>query len=156
MNRRSTIPSVEDGLGPLILEVFRLNGRLLTSGDDLVAEVGLTSARWQVLGAIAMAAVEEPVSRLARSLGVHRQGVQRLVNELAADGFVEFRENPHHRRAQLIALTRKGREAYAAAMERRRPWIEALAEGLSREDVTLAHEVLLKLRTRLECEVLTP
>ena len=37
----------------LILDVFRLNGRLLIAGDRLVGELGLTSARWQVLGAIA-------------------------------------------------------------------------------------------------------
>ena len=42
-------------LGPnvitdLILETFRLNGQLLAAGDALVSDVGLTSARWQVLG----------------------------------------------------------------------------------------------------------
>ncbi|MEM7211572.1 MAG: MarR family transcriptional regulator, partial [Pseudomonadota bacterium] len=35
----------------LILDVFRLNGRLLLAGDRLVSELGLTSARWQILGA---------------------------------------------------------------------------------------------------------
>jgi hypothetical protein len=41
----------------LILETFRLNGLLLEAGDRLVADIGLTSARWQVLGAIALAPV---------------------------------------------------------------------------------------------------
>lgn len=36
----------------LVLETFRLNGRLLASGDKLVEPFGLSSARWQVLGAI--------------------------------------------------------------------------------------------------------
>jgi hypothetical protein len=36
----------------LILETFRLNGELLTAGDRLVADLSLTSARWQVLGAV--------------------------------------------------------------------------------------------------------
>ena len=58
----------------LILEVFRLNGRLLAAGDRLVAKLGLTSARWQVLGAIALSPSAEPVARLARNMGLHRQG----------------------------------------------------------------------------------
>jgi hypothetical protein len=38
----------------LILEVFRFNGRLLVAGDRLVSDLGLTSARWQAMGAIAL------------------------------------------------------------------------------------------------------
>ena len=41
----------------LILETFRLNGRLLAAGDALVESLDLTSARWQVLGAIATAPI---------------------------------------------------------------------------------------------------
>ena len=43
-----------DALTQLILEVFRVNGGLLSAGDRLVADLGLTSARWQVLGAVAL------------------------------------------------------------------------------------------------------
>ncbi|MDH3233798.1 MAG: MarR family transcriptional regulator, partial [Alphaproteobacteria bacterium] len=45
-------PSVVEAVTALILETFRLNGRLLAAGDRLVGDLGLTSARWQVLGAI--------------------------------------------------------------------------------------------------------
>ena len=60
-------------LTDLVLEVFRLNGRLLSAGDKLVAEAGLTSARWQVLGAIHYASEPQTVSWLARSMGLTRQ-----------------------------------------------------------------------------------
>jgi hypothetical protein len=48
-----TMPHTSAGrtLTDLVLEVFRLNGRLLAAGDRLSKTVGLTSARWQVLGA---------------------------------------------------------------------------------------------------------
>ncbi len=36
----------------LVLDLFRLDSLLLTAGDRLVAPLGLTSARWQVLGTI--------------------------------------------------------------------------------------------------------
>ncbi|RUV46514.1 MarR family transcriptional regulator, partial [Mesorhizobium sp. M7A.F.Ca.MR.228.00.0.0] len=39
-----------NALTDLILDLFRLSSRMLTSGDRLVADLGLTSARWQILG----------------------------------------------------------------------------------------------------------
>src|SRR5260221_10621052 len=82
-------------LTELMLEVFRLNGRLLASGDRLVAALGLTSARWQVLGAISLGGNRLPVAHIARNMGLTRQAVQRVVNELAAAGLVDFPPNPY-------------------------------------------------------------
>jgi DNA-binding MarR family transcriptional regulator len=134
----------------LILEVFRLNGRLLAAGDRLVAKLGLSSARWQILGAIALSPAPEPVARLARSMGLNRQGVQRIVNELAAENIVAFRENPHHRRAKLVVLTGKGRKAYEAASRLQTPWVSALSKGIDRESIIAASGLLETLRERLE------
>jgi DNA-binding MarR family transcriptional regulator len=134
----------------LILEVFRLNGRLLLAGDRLVASLGLTSARWQVLGAIALSPGSEPVARLARSRGLNRQGVQRIVDELAAKGLVGFRDNPHHRRAKLVELTPAGLSVYEAANRLQKPWAEALSRGLDADELATAGKLLKSLRKRLE------
>lgn len=139
-------------LTELVLEVFRLNGRLLAAGDRLVADFGLTSARWQVLGAIHYANEMQTVSWLARSMGLTRQGVQRIVNEMEADGLVAFSPNPAHRRAHLVTLTRKGQEAYAAATRRQTPWANALAKGLEQAELEAALDLLGKIRARLEAE----
>ena len=64
-----------DAVTDLVLEIFRLNGCLIASGDALVAKIGLTSARWQVLGAIAMQAGPAPVVRIADAMGLTRQSV---------------------------------------------------------------------------------
>src|ERR1700727_4094070 len=90
--------TMEDAITDLVLETFRLNGRLLASGDVLVADLGLTSARWQVLGAIALSPVPLSVAQIARNMGLTRQAVQRLVNEMDAAEMVQFRPNPHHHR----------------------------------------------------------
>lgn len=137
-------------LTDLVLEVFRLNGRLLAAGDRLVADVGLTSARWQVLGAIDYAKEPQTVSWLARSMGLTRQAVQRIVNELESEGLAAFKVNPAHRRAQLVTLTRKGQAAYLAADRRQKPWINALAKDLDRAQIDQALSVLAALRTKLE------
>jgi DNA-binding MarR family transcriptional regulator len=143
--------TVEGGeLTELVLEVFRLNGRLLAAGDELVADLDLTSARWQVLGAVALSQVPQPVANIARNMGITRQAVQRIVNELEAAGVLAFAPNRHHQRAKLVVLTKKGKESYETAAMRQVPWINALAEGLSIRNLRCALRVVRALRDRLD------
>ena len=137
-------------LTELILTLFRTNNATLAWGDRIVAPLGLTSARWQILGAIVQADRAQPVAWLARDLGANRQNVQRIVNDLAKDGLVSFAPNPHHKRAQLIVLTPKGRQRYEAALGLYEPLVEALADGLAPADIRAAQRVLAALRTKLE------
>lgn len=139
-----------DAVTDLILDLFRLNNRVLTAGDRLVAPLGLTSARWQILGAIAQAERPEPVAWLARDMGASRQNVQRIVNDLEKEGLVAFQPNPHHRRAQLVVLTAKGRQTFEFAMGLQAPWADSLAEGLPVKDIKIAHRIMIALRKKLE------
>ena len=139
-----------DAITDLILETFRLNGQLLAAGDALVVELGLTSARWQVLGAIALSPAPLTVARVARSMGLTRQAVQRLANEMERDGFVRFEHNPNHQRSKLVMLTPSGEAAYDAAMKRQRPWALSLAGGLTANDIETAAAVLRAVRARLD------
>lgn len=139
-------------LTELILTLFRANNRTLAWGDRLVAPLGLTSARWQVMGTIVAADRPQPVAWLARDLGANRQNVQRIVNDLHADGLVAFAPNPHHRRAQLVVLTEKGQRTYDAAIRLYDPSVNDLAEGLPVEDIDTARRVLDALRVRLESD----
>ena len=137
-------------LTDVVLDLFRLNNRMLAVGDRLVAELSLTSARWQVLGTIVASGRAQPVAWLARDMGGNRQNVQRIVNDLATDGLVEFQPNPHHRRAQLVVLTQRGKEAFDASMRLQTPWINQLAEGLRVADIETTHKVLATIRQKLE------
>ncbi len=139
-----------EALTGLVLDLFRANGLILTAGDRLVAELGLTSARWQILGAIVEAERPQPVAWIARDMGANRQNVQRIINDLQADGLVAFEPNPHHRRAQLVVLTDRGKQVFNAAMRLQAPWIDRLSEGLTVKEIETAHRVILALRKRLE------
>jgi|SRR5208337_3269058 len=153
MNKPSLTSSPpSNAISELILEVFRLNGRLLEAGDALVADIGLTSARWQVMGAVALSPVPLPVAHIARNMGLSRQSVQRLANEMEKDGLVIFAPNPHHERAKLLLLTPRGAEAYREAMVRQAPWATKLASGLPAKDFEAARSLLHELRTRLSHE----
>lgn len=134
----------------LLLDVFRLNGRLLLAGDRLVAPLGLTSARWQIIGAIANADAPQSVAWHAHDMGVNRQGIQRIVNELEKEGIIEFRPNPHHKRARLVLLTAKGQDLYDTATALQVPWANALSEGLSSTDIATARDVVNRLKSHLE------
>ena len=137
-------------LTDLVLELFRLNNRLLAAGDRLVADLGLTSARWKVLGTIVAAHRPQPVAWLARDIGGNRQNVQRIVNDLVNDGLVEFQPNPHHRRAQLVLLTDAGKRVFDDAMRLQAPWINGLSEGLRVTDIETTHRVIAALCGKLE------
>lgn len=150
MNDIKRTPAGE-ALSDLFLDLFRLNSRANLAGDRLVAPLGLTSARWQLLGTIQCCADRpQPVAWLARDTGTNRQNVQRIVNDLEREGLVEFRPNPHHRRAHLVVLTGKGREAWAAAMRLQVPWVNDLADGLRLEDIETMRTVITALRGKLE------
>ncbi len=139
-----------DALTDLVLDLFRVDSLLLTAGDRLVAPLGLTSARWQVLGAIITAERPQPVAWLARDLGGNRQNVQRIINDLHKEGLVSFEVNPHHRRALLVVLTDKGKRAFESAMELQAPWVNGLSDGLSVKEIETVHRVVAALRKKLE------
>jgi DNA-binding MarR family transcriptional regulator len=143
-------PSKSDTLTDLVLEIFRLNGLLIAAGDALVAETGLTSARWQVVGAIALQQGRAPVAHIANAMGLSRQAVQRIADELEKTGIVEFRDNPHHKRAKLVTLTAKGHALNEAAMRLQKPWVAALAGGIDHAALQATLTVLTQLRARLE------
>src|SRR5580704_7718903 len=142
--------NMEAAITDLVLETFRFNGRLLAAGDALVADLGLTSARWQVLGAIALSAVPLSVAQIARNMGLTRQAVQRLANEMQADGLVRFAPNPHHQRAKLVLLTPAGNTAFAAVMKRQSRWATELGRGLNAKPIETAAVMLRTIRRRLD------
>lgn len=139
-----------EALTRLMLDFLRLSSLVLTAGDRLVAPLGLTSARWQILGAIVAAENPQPVAWLARDIGGNRQNVQRIINDLERDGLVAFAPNPHHKRAQLVVLTDKGKKAFSSAMALQAPWVNELADGVAAKELEAVHRIVVTLRTRLE------
>ena len=136
----------------LILETFSLNGALLVAGDALVEDLGLTSARWQVLGAVALDGRPLTVPQIARRMGLSRQAVQRVANDLAAEGLIAWGDNPDHKRAKLVLLTPAGEQAYAEADRRQIAWSNGLAKGLDPEAVAAALQVLTALNARCRAD----
>ena len=60
--------------------------------------------------------------------------MQRLADELAAEGLVEFIENPKHLRTKLVRLTRKGAARYYELDEHLMAIASTVGIGLSEAD----------------------
>ena len=134
----------------VILSVFRAYGLLLAAGDLLAAGHGLTSARWQVLGAITLAQRPLSVPQVARRMGLTRQSVHTTVNRLVADGMVELAANADHQRSQLVRLTELGLATYQAVSQQQAAWVSQLAAGLTVAELGTTARVLGDLCARLE------
>jgi len=134
----------------VILSTFRANGLLLAAGDLLAAEHGLTSARWQVLGAIALAQRPLTVPQIARRMGLTRQTVHTTVDRLLADELVELVPNADHRRSQLVSLTNLGRAKFRAIDEKQAAWVNELATGLRNSELESTARVLGEFCKRLQ------
>jgi DNA-binding MarR family transcriptional regulator len=139
-----------DAATAVVLEVFRVNGLLLADGNRLAAAEGLSAARWQVLGAVALAGRPLTVPQIARRMGLTRQAVQVSVNRLLAEALVQARDNLDHQRSPLIGLTELGSQKYTAVDQRQARWINQLAAGLEITDLAVAAHTLRELGDRLE------
>ena len=100
-----------DELARLVADVYELAGLFRRSGEAIAAREGQTQARWQFLSVISDEGLTVP--QAARRLGVTRQAVQRVANELVDDLLVELAPNPDHRTSPLCRLTGDGRRILA-------------------------------------------
>lgn len=90
------------------------------------------------------------VPRIARMRPTSRQRMQRLADELATEGLVEFIENPRHQRSKLVRLTPKGETRYRALNERYLALASTMGEGLGEADLRQASEVVRRLSEELK------
>jgi DNA-binding MarR family transcriptional regulator len=136
-----------DSLQRLCDAAAKATALLSAAGDDLVADLGLSAARVQILDVLA-ARGPRTVSQIARSLGLSRQAVQRVAGDLVAHRFATYANNPDHARAPLVTMTDQGRAAQAEAARRKALWRETLADGLTPTWLDMASELMTLIARR--------
>ena len=132
----------------LVIELFRLNGAMVAVGDGMTRDLGLTAARWQVLGAIG--GEPKTVAAAARQMGLTRQNVQRIADWLVESGIAEFIDNPNHRRAKLVALTKEGAALRQQLGRRQARWANATGGQFTAGELRATTDVLKRLKRALE------
>jgi DNA-binding MarR family transcriptional regulator len=145
-------PHTEAGqvLTDLVIAVFRLDARLMEVAQDMAAEGGITAAWWQVLGGV----LDQPrtVPAIGRRMGMTRQGVLRVADLLVERGLAEYRANPAHRRAKLLACTEAGYWAIRRISLVQRPWAARTAAQLGTDELSEALNTVQRLTGILEAD----
>jgi DNA-binding MarR family transcriptional regulator len=129
----------------LVLSLFRLNGLLIAEGDRMTRDLGLTSARWRVIGAVALSSGGLTVPGIARVLGQSRQAVQRIADTMVEDGLLVFVPNPKHKKSMLVHLTEEGKRCYNLLREEQDPWALQATEDIPLQDLETSLIVLRRL-----------
>lgn len=126
----------------LIADVYELAGASRRSSERLASRVGQTAARWHVMSVVS----DEPftVPAIARRLGLTRQGVQRVVNELVDAGLARLEPNPDHARSPLLSLSAEGHrvltDLFGRSDESRRTLLDRA--GVTAEELAEARRVI--------------
>jgi DNA-binding MarR family transcriptional regulator len=149
-------PQTEAGalLTEIILSTFRLNARLLEAAQELAANGGITAAWWQVLGGV----LDQPrtVAEIGRRMGMTRQGVQRVADLLVANHLAEYRPNPAHRRAKLLACTEAGYWAIRQISFAAHPFANRIGAQVANEELRNTLTTMRHLVAVLEADQPTP
>ena len=137
-------------LTEMVLATFRLNARVLEAAQHLATAGGLTAAWWQVLGGV----LDEPrtVAEVSRRMGVTRQGVLRIADLLVERGLAEYRANPAHRRAQLLACTEAGYWAVRQISVVTHPWSDRIGGQVGAAELRSALATMQRVVEVLEAD----
>ena len=129
----------------LVLSLFRLNGLLIAEGDDMTEALGLTSARWKVIGVIALSNSGLTVPGIARVLGQSRQAVQRITDVMVTDGLLSYHPNAKHKRSVLVVLTEEGKTVYKNLRDVQDPWAIENTEDIPIEELDIGLRLVRRL-----------
>lgn len=117
----------------LYSELFEAAGAGRQLGERTAGLAGQTQARWQTLWTMDVAPMTVP--QVARRLGVSRQHILRLTNDMVTEGLVEFVPNPDHQTSPLVHLTPAGRATLQAINDAARSNNEAVEREFTAENV---------------------
>lgn len=85
------------------------------------------------------------VPQIALMRPTSRQRMQRLADELAAEGLVAFVDNPKHQRSKLVQLTPKGKARYRELSARLLATASTIGLTLSEAEIRKTAEVVRRL-----------
>jgi DNA-binding MarR family transcriptional regulator len=152
---RPIVDSKGEAIAELLLDVSQCFFRIRAVGQ----KTGLiTSWGGGALGFMRSLVLLGPltVPQIAQMRPTSRQRMQRLADELGAEGLVEFIDNPQHRRSKLVQLTPKGNTRYRELNARFLEIASTLGVGLSEGDVRRTLEIVRHLSDELKGRLARP
>jgi DNA-binding MarR family transcriptional regulator len=120
----------------LFFRLFQAANTLHTKGTQALAEFGVTTQQWSVLGALSrpQATGGMSVSDLSRYLLVSRQNLSGLLARLESEGYLERVSDEEDRRSRKVRLTPKGEGLWTALAAPIEHFYDQALVGLSFDD----------------------
>jgi DNA-binding MarR family transcriptional regulator len=148
LRRRTRAGPVADSkaaaVAELMLEVAQCFFRIRAVGQKTGLITGWGGGAFGFMRSLALLG-PLTVPRIARMRPTSRQRMQRLADELAAEGLVEFIDNPKHRRSKLVRLTPKGDARYRKLNARFLSVASTMGVALSEADIRKTIEIVRHL-----------
>jgi DNA-binding MarR family transcriptional regulator len=144
VNRTVAGQAIEDLIIEIVATFFLLRAEGMRIG--VVSSSG--EGYWSVLRLLKVNGAQT-VPQLARYRYVPRQSIQKLANEMLADGVIELVNNPAHKRSKLLRLTPKGEAVFAELSDRIAILAETLAEHQDAAHLQNAVDVVKQLHEQL-------
>lgn len=111
---------MSDDVDTALHAIFEVNRLLRDAGERVSAAAGQTHSRRMVLQA---AGDRATVPDISRQLGLQRQSVQRIADDLVLAGLARYEDNPRHRRSRYLVVTTAGKSALATIQGAHREWV---------------------------------
>jgi DNA-binding MarR family transcriptional regulator len=139
----------ESPLASIMGETVALFHRLRVVTEQIHQLGEMTSGKRGILASLDSSG-PQTVPQMARARPVSRQYIQPMVNELAKEGYVEFKENPAHKRSRLVHLTPKGKELFHSMIQKEVKVISRLKLDIPEKELRRAASVLRAVREMFE------
>lgn len=135
-------------LGALMQELLGAFFDLRAAGQRIGAVADWGGGTWGMLNAIDK---DGPITmaEFARRRAVSRQYIQKIANELIAQGYLALADNPKHRRSGLLTLTSSGRRQLTDTSTRIQQQLAAWCEGMNGNSVADAKRTVAEFRNRI-------
>ena len=144
-----TTNSRGEAIADLILDVAQFFFRIRAFGQKTGF---MTSWGAGAFGFIRSLALLGPLTipEIAKMRPTSRQRMQRLADELAAAGLVEFIDNPRHQRSKLVRLTRQGMARYRDMDARLLEITSRMGADLDEADISKCIEIVRQLSEEMK------
>jgi DNA-binding MarR family transcriptional regulator len=133
-----------EAIADLILEVAQFFFRVRAAGQKAGFFTSWGAGAFGFMRSLALVG-PLTVPEIARMRPTSRQRMQRLADELSAEGLVEFIDNPRHRRSKLVRLTRNGSRHYRRLNVRLLEIAATMGADLSEADIHKCIQIVRRL-----------
>jgi DNA-binding MarR family transcriptional regulator len=136
--------SKDEAIADLMLEAAQFFFRIRAVGQRTGLITGWGGGAFGFMRSLALVG-PLTVPQIAEMRPTSRQRMQRLADELAAEGLVAFIDNPKHRRSKLVQLTPKGDARYRELNARFLAVASTMGVDLSEADIRRTTEIVRRL-----------